>query len=123
MKKYSLYRVQRYIKRHFLYLLNQIYVYIRHLFFIILSVLPIKFNWKIKFLQSRFCSKRVVIVRTDSIKHFVFYENMEDLIEKIYFYLNNDREREKLAKAGNDIFQRNYNLVKHGNFLKSQFEK
>ena len=35
-------------------------------------------------------------------KDFVFYENIEDLLEKTAFYLRHDTEREKIAGNGHD---------------------
>ena len=38
-------------------------------------------------------------------EHIIFYDknNLDDLKQKIIFYLNNDNLREKIAKNGNDF--------------------
>ena len=50
-------------------------------------------------------------------KHFVSFKNKEDLLEKINFYLKNDRDRKEIALNGRKILEENYSPKKHGEFL------
>lgn len=43
-------------------------------------------------------------------EHLVFYKNIEDLLEKIDYYLENDKARHKIAEAGGVFVARNYTI-------------
>ena len=53
-------------------------------------------------------------------KHFVSFDNKEDLQEKINFYLKNHQLREEIALNGRKVLEEHYSPKKHGKFL---FEK
>ena len=53
-------------------------------------------------------------------KHFVTFETKEDLIEKINFYLKNDKLRNEIALNGRKILEEHYSPKKHGQFLISK---
>ena len=50
-------------------------------------------------------------------KHFVSFKNKEDLLEKINFYLKNDKDRNEIALNGRKVLEENYSPKKHGEFL------
>ena len=53
-------------------------------------------------------------------KHFVIYEGINDLKEKIKFYMNHDSERERIAKQGMDfVRERHSNKKRVSDMLKS----
>ena len=41
--------------------------------------------------------------------HYVEFENIEDLVEKIQYYLNNDKERDYIVNKGYEIYKKKYN--------------
>ncbi len=53
-------------------------------------------------------------------KHFVTFENKDDLIEKINFYLNNNSLRNNIALNGRKVLEEYYSPKKHGEFLFSK---
>ncbi len=53
-------------------------------------------------------------------KHFVTFKNKEDLIEKIDFYLKNEKLRNSIALSGRKILEEHYSPKKHGEFLFSK---
>ena len=50
-------------------------------------------------------------------KHFVSFENNEDLVEKIDFYLKNHELRKEIALNGRKILEQFYSPKKHGDFI------
>jgi len=56
-------------------------------------------------------------------KHYVCYENYEDLVEKIYYYLEHSKERREIAVAGRKMFERDYDFEKHGRMVKDTLEQ
>ena len=53
-------------------------------------------------------------------KHFVSFKNKEDLIDKINFYLKNNRLRNEIALNGRKVLEEHYSPKKHGEFLISK---
>jgi hypothetical protein len=51
-------------------------------------------------------------------KHFVSFSNIDDLIVKIRYYLSHEEEREKIARQGREMFEREYGSIKHGEYLR-----
>ena len=50
-------------------------------------------------------------------KHFVSFESKDDLLEKINFYLKNDKLRNDIALSGRKVLEEHYSPKKHGEFL------
>lgn len=50
-------------------------------------------------------------------KHFVSFENKEDLLEKINFYLKNEKVRLDIALKGRGILEQYYSPKKHGDII------
>ena len=50
-------------------------------------------------------------------KHFVTFDSKEDLLEKIKFYLKNERSRLDIALNGRRILEEYYSPKKHGNII------
>ena len=50
-------------------------------------------------------------------EHFVSFDNKEDLLEKIYFYLKNKNLRCEIAQNGRKILEEYYSPQKHGNLI------
>ena len=55
--------------------------------------------------------------------HYVSYNSIDDLSEKIKFYLKNDSAREKIAKNGKEMFDKYYDPQQHGLEIKRTIEK
>ena len=50
-------------------------------------------------------------------KHFVTFDNKEDLLEKIKFYLENEKLRQDIALNGRRTLEEYYSPKKHGDFI------
>ena len=50
-------------------------------------------------------------------KHFVTFENKDDCLEKINFYLRNKELREEIALNGRKVLEEYYSPKRHGEFL------
>ena len=50
-------------------------------------------------------------------KHFVSFENKDDLLEKINFYLEKKELRNEIALNGRRVLEEHYSPKKHGKFL------
>ena len=50
-------------------------------------------------------------------KHFVSFDNKEDLLEKINFYLENKKLRCEIASSGRKLLEEYYSPKKHGNLI------
>ena len=50
-------------------------------------------------------------------EHFVTFKDKEDLLDKIDFYLVNDKLRNEIALNGRKVLEKNYSPKKHGKFL------
>jgi len=53
-------------------------------------------------------------------EHYVAYEDMDDLIEKIRYYLVRPEERLRIARNGFERFKRDYSFEKHGKCILDQ---
>ena len=51
-------------------------------------------------------------------KHYVAFDNLDDMVEKIRYYLEHDAERKKIAAAGKELFDTYYDPVRHGKELR-----
>lgn len=47
-------------------------------------------------------------------KHYVAFDDMDDMVEKIRYYLSHEDERLKIAAAGKRLFDEYYNPERHG---------
>ena len=56
-------------------------------------------------------------------EHFVVFEDIQDLRDKLLYYARNDHERERIAKAGRTMFLRDYDPVKHGQQIRKAVEE
>ncbi|MDX1641808.1 MAG: glycosyltransferase [Balneolaceae bacterium] len=56
-------------------------------------------------------------------KHLVTFEDEDDLIDKIKYYLEHEEKRERIAKNGRKLFEEEYNFHKHGAYIKKEIEK
>lgn len=50
-------------------------------------------------------------------KHYVAYDNHQDLKDKIVYYLGDHEKRYKIALEGRKIFEEYYNFDKHGKYI------
>jgi spore maturation protein CgeB len=50
-------------------------------------------------------------------EHFVTYQNKEDLLEKINFYLKNEKLRKEIALNGRRLLEDEYSPKKHGQLI------
>ena len=48
-------------------------------------------------------------------EHFVTFENKEDLLEKVKFYLENKDLRKRIALNGRQVLEKYYSPKNHGN--------
>ena len=53
-------------------------------------------------------------------EHYVAYEDIDDLIEKMRYYLVRPKERLQIAKNGFKRFKRDYSFEKHGKYILDQ---
>lgn len=56
-------------------------------------------------------------------EHFITFEDTDDLISKIRYFLDNPGERSAIAKKGRDLFTTEYDFFKHGKYIASEIEK
>jgi len=56
-------------------------------------------------------------------KHYVTFENKRDLIEKIRYYLKNPDKRNDIIINGRQLFEREYNFKKHGQYITTAIEE
>lgn len=50
-------------------------------------------------------------------EHYVAFHSADDLVDKIYYYLDRPEERERIARAGKELFSRCYDFHKHGDYI------
>lgn len=53
-------------------------------------------------------------------KHYVTYDDIDDLVEKVRYYSTHNKERLEIAKNGRRMFVEYYNTEKHGGFIWSE---
>jgi len=50
-------------------------------------------------------------------EHYVAFRSMDDLVDKIHYYLDRPEERERIATSGKELFSRCYDFHKHGDYI------
>jgi spore maturation protein CgeB len=50
-------------------------------------------------------------------KHYVVYNNINDLVVKVRYYSKYDDERLEIAQAGKNMFAKFYDTKKHGDYI------
>lgn len=56
-------------------------------------------------------------------EHYISYSNLADLEEKICYFLKRPEKRKAVAEAGRKIFEKYYNVKKHGQYIKKCMQK
>jgi len=56
-------------------------------------------------------------------KHYVCFDGLPDLKDKIDYFLKNPARRRAIAKSGRDLFIKHYNFKRHGRYIKGCLEK
>lgn len=51
-------------------------------------------------------------------EHFVCFDDFDDMVDKIRFYSDESRQREKIARAGRALFEQTFDFKKYGAFVK-----
>ena len=54
--------------------------------------------------------------------HYVAFDDMDDIVDKIKHYLTHDEERETIAKAGRAFFEQIYDPIRHGKEIKKELQ-
>lgn len=54
--------------------------------------------------------------------HYVAFDDLDDMIDKIKHYLTHDEERETIAKAGRAFFKQIYDPIRHGKEIKKELQ-
>ncbi len=55
-------------------------------------------------------------------EHFVVFEDLDDLRDKLSHYAHNDTERERISEAGRAMFLRDYDLARHGEEIREAIQ-
>jgi len=54
--------------------------------------------------------------------HYVAFDDLDDAVDKIRYYLTHDDERETIAKAGRVFFEQIYDPIRHGKEIKKELQ-
>lgn len=54
-------------------------------------------------------------------KHYICFENLDDLVDKVRYYLANEAFRHKIAQAARELFEKEYDLKKHGLYIEKKY--
>ncbi len=54
--------------------------------------------------------------------HYVAFDDLDDIVDKIKHYLTHDEERETIAKAGRVFFEQIYDPIRHGKEVKKELQ-
>lgn len=55
-------------------------------------------------------------------EHYVAFEDLDDLRDKLSHYARDDAERERIAEAGRTMFSRDYDPARHGEEIRKAIE-
>ena len=50
---------------------------------------------------------------------YVSFSSVDDMVEKIKYYIEHEEEREKIAKKGREKFEKYYNIKRHGEYIET----
>lgn len=56
-------------------------------------------------------------------EHYITFENIDDLMDKINYYLRHADKREQIIKNGRELFKREYNFHRHGRYIVNAIEE
>jgi hypothetical protein len=56
-------------------------------------------------------------------KHYIAYDDIDDLKGKVKYYKENKEEREKIAEAGKKMFREEYDPQKHGKHIQLEIQR
>jgi glycosyltransferase involved in cell wall biosynthesis len=54
--------------------------------------------------------------------HYVAFDDLDDMVEKIRYYLTHDDERETIAAAGRSLFETIYDPARHGEAIRQEVQ-
>ncbi|MFO7936467.1 MAG: glycosyltransferase [Kiritimatiellia bacterium] len=54
--------------------------------------------------------------------HYVCFEDLDDLVDKVRYFLSHDSERRKIAQAGRNLFAKEYSFQKHGEYIRKSLQ-
>lgn len=70
------------------------------------------------------CSSNIneqeLLLPAEEGKHYVTYNDIDDLVEKVRYYRAHDEQRLEIAKAGRKLFEDFYDTKKHGRNVKEE---
>jgi hypothetical protein len=52
--------------------------------------------------------------------HYVAFDDLDDIVNKVRYYLTHDEEREAITKAGRAFFEQIYDPIRHGKEIKKE---
>lgn len=55
--------------------------------------------------------------------HYVAFDDLDDMVEKMRYYLSHDEEREAIARAGREFFEQIYDPLRHGQEIRQELER
>lgn len=58
-------------------------------------------------------------INAEEGKHYVCYDNPDDLLDKINYFVKNETVRNRIAQEGRAMFVRDYDFKKHGAYIAS----
>lgn len=50
--------------------------------------------------------------------HYICFEDLDDLVDKVRYYREHETERKRIAQAGREQFEKDYDFQKHGCYIK-----
>lgn len=58
-------------------------------------------------------------INAEEGKHYVCFEDIDDLLDKTTYFVKNESERNRIAKEGRAMFIKDYDFKKHGAYIAS----
>jgi len=55
--------------------------------------------------------------------HYAAFDNPDDMVDKVKYYLSYDDEREKIAASGRALFEQIYDPIRHGEEIKKELQQ